>query len=274
MLKKQTKNKIIDKSLLEIHQDLRDEITGLNNLSGSNKETVCIVKYNNIESNINLDWNNKEFNYNNLISISLIFVINIYFILRSSLISIIVSNLVSFSILYIMYLDGSLLQIIDCIFKEKLDNRYKKFLRESIPYYLNIIEENINNNKNISKEELIKIDMSNLEDKYIITCSKFNILSIIINRLVNNLIEECPTILNVVVDKSNADVIIKKRKTDNMESNIIIKKKGVVVDYKVDNGTYCIGSLEDDSIIVEVEELKDRYINIIDSKGLLIYVEN
>ena len=82
MLTNQDKIKIIDASVTEIHKDIRGEIKKVNKQNGFNEERGLIVEYNNIKSNINLDWNHKKIDYNNLIMLCLVLIINIYLIIK------------------------------------------------------------------------------------------------------------------------------------------------------------------------------------------------
>lgn len=272
MLTNQDKIKIIDTSVTEIHKDIRGEIKKVNKQNGFNEDRGLIVEYNNINSNINLDWKHKKIDYPNLLVLFIVLIVNIYLIIKSSLICILLSNISSISILYVLYLDGSLSITIDHLFKERLDNRYKIFLNKIIPKYLDVLSEKINKNNCI--EELLNTNLSESFDKKDLLISpEINFTKLIIYRLVANILELNPDIINIKVDVDNADIIINKTLKCE-EPDIVIKKKGVVVDCKIDNGTYCIGSLEDNSIIVEIEVLNDGNIKIIDSKGLKIFVDN
>lgn len=275
MLNNQDKKDIINDTIKDIHnEDIIGGIRNYNKEKGLSKTNSFNYKYDGFESNINLDWDHKKLDISNLIILSLILLINIYLVFSSTLKLLILSNISSIIVIYILYLDGSLEDTIESIFKDRLDVKYKSYLEENVCRYLDriliIMKES---NRKITKQELLDTNLlDHLDMKYIMISNE-----LIVKRLINKILDTYPDLMKFKVNKNEADVIISRfanTRSEDIESNIIIKNKKVVVDCKIDNGTYCIGTLEEDSIIVEIEIDNDGNITIIDSKDLMIYINN
>ena len=269
MITNSKKEDIVGKLIKTIHnKDIISGVRKYNKEKGLDERSSFNYKYHNNESNINLDWDHEELNIINLFVVSLILIINIYLIFSLNLILLFGSNIVSCTILYILYLDGSITNIIESLFRDRLDSSYKEYLETILYKYIDVIIKKMEScNGKLSREELLNLNMLEYLDKDDVIISN----GLIVNRIVTEILNLNPKIVSFRATKENADIIINKSKKDEIPS-FDIKKNNVVIDYSVDNSTYCIGCVEENSIIVYIEELKDGTINIKDSKGLSIFI--
>jgi hypothetical protein len=165
-----------------------------------------------------------------------------------------------------MYLDGSLERFKNS-FKPKLDDEYKTILNEILNKYLDVIDNYLEENPNTSKNKLMKISLSDYIDiKYIIIGE-----GDILKRLVEKLLEFKPKLVNTIVTRNNADVIVRRLPNDVPE--LIIKRDDIVVDYTIDNGTFCIGQVGDKSKIVSIDVNDFNNPIVLDNGGVNIFIE-
>lgn len=217
--------------------------------------------------NIDLKWEKEDdLDSSTKITVYSLLFITIYMILFNRK-YLLISMLISMSVLYTMYLDGSLVRFRDS-FKTKLDREYKVILNEILNKYLDVIENYLEENPNTSKDKLLKVSLSNYIDiKYIIVGEDD-----ILKRLVEKIILVNPKIkLKNIVTRDNADVIVRRLPDEVPE--LIIKRKDIVVDYTIDNGTFCMGQVDDKSKIVSIDV--NDYMNpiILDDGGVSVFIE-
>ena len=217
--------------------------------------------------NIDLKWEEEDkLDISTKITVYSLLFVTIYMLIFSKK-YLLVSIIISMSVLYTMYLDGSLERFKDS-FKPKLDAEYKKRLNEILNKYLDVIDNYLEENPNTSKDKLLKLSLSDYIDiKYIIIGE-----ADILKRLVEKLVEFKPKLRSKeLITRENADVIVRRLPNDVPE--LKIKREDIVVDYTIDNGTFCIGQVGDKSKIVSIDV--NDYMNpiILDDGGVKVFIE-
>ena len=260
-LSKSKKEIILNETIRDIHN-----IDIIGNLRKIKKEKGYIFNIDNKKYNIDLNWE-KEDNLDmatKLTVYSLLF-ITTYMILFNKK-YLLVSMLLSMSLTYTLYLDGSLEKFKNS-FKPKLDREYKELLKKIVNKYLIIIDNHIKDNPDITKDKLLKLSLSDhIDIKYIIIGEDD-----ILKRLVEKILETSPKLLNTLVTRNNADVIVRQIPNDIPE--LIIKRGDIVVEYTIDNGTFCVGEVGDKSKVVSIDVNDYTKPIILDDSGVNVFIE-
>ena len=251
---------IINESIKDVHNlDIMGNLRKTNN-------NGYLFEIDDKKFNIDLKWEKEDnLDISTKVSLYSLLFITTYMLLFNKK-YLLVSMLISVSVLYTMYLDGSLERFKNS-FKPKLDDEYKTILNEILNKYLDVIDNYLEENPNTSKNKLMKLSLSDYIDiKYIIIGE-----GDILKRLVEKLLEFKPKLVNTIVTRNNADVIVRRLPNDVPE--LIIKRDDIVVDYTIDNGTFCIGQVGEKSKIVSIDVNDFNNPIVLDNGGVNIFIE-